>query len=257
MARRRNSSRRRRRGSFGFLYKLLCVLAICVVLVVALTMFFRVGDVVVSGQQRYTEEEIRTAAGIEEGDNLILLNKHEIAQRIVSALPYVEQTSFHRKLPDTLYITIEECGNPVALVQEGVTWLISPKGKIVDQLSTSSPQGYPLVDGCKLLAPSVGTKIALESQYAQKEESLKALLAALEEAQVMEQVDAIHLDDASVIAMDYMGRFRVEMAYGADYAYKLKTLAAILESGKIQENMTGTFDMHREDGKTNFIQNRE
>ena len=44
------------------------------------------------------------------------------------------------------------------------------------------------------------------------------------------------------------------MLYEDDYVYKLKTLSAALDSGKIQDNMTGTFDMRREDGRTYFIQ---
>lgn len=57
-ARRRHSNRRRRRGSFGFLYRLLSVLVICGVIVVALTLFFRVDTVVVTGTQRYTQQEV-------------------------------------------------------------------------------------------------------------------------------------------------------------------------------------------------------
>ena len=49
MARRRKSNRRRR-GSFGFLYKLLSVLVICGAIVAALTLFFRVDTVVISTQ---------------------------------------------------------------------------------------------------------------------------------------------------------------------------------------------------------------
>ena len=56
MARRRNSNRRRRRGSFGFLYKMLSVLVICTAIIAALTLFFRVNAIQVSGQQRYTDE---------------------------------------------------------------------------------------------------------------------------------------------------------------------------------------------------------
>ena len=41
MARRRHSNHRRRRGNFGFLYKLLSVLVICGAVVAALTLFFR------------------------------------------------------------------------------------------------------------------------------------------------------------------------------------------------------------------------
>ena len=59
MARRRGSARRRRRGGSGFLYKLLSVLLICGCLVAAITLFFRVDTVVITGEKRYTEAEIR------------------------------------------------------------------------------------------------------------------------------------------------------------------------------------------------------
>ena len=89
MARRRNSNRRRRRGSSGFLYKLLSVLVTCAVIVVALTLFFRVETIVVTGTERYTQEEVAAASGLKLGDNLFLLNKPTVNQRIREALPYV------------------------------------------------------------------------------------------------------------------------------------------------------------------------
>ena len=64
MAKRRNSNRRRRRGSSGFLYKLLSVLFICACLVVAVTLFFRVDAIEVSGHQRYTAQQVQDASGI-------------------------------------------------------------------------------------------------------------------------------------------------------------------------------------------------
>lgn len=131
--RRRYSNRRRRRGSSGFLYKLLSVLVICVCLVAALTLFFRVDSIVITGQTRYTEEEIREASGIQAGDNLILLNKYDARQRILDALPYIESIGIHRRPPDTLTIEVQDCGTPAALEQDGSTWIISSKGMIVDQ----------------------------------------------------------------------------------------------------------------------------
>ena len=81
------------------------------------------------------------------------------------------------------------------------------------------------------------------------------LLSALAGAGMMEQVDGIRLDDLSMIRMDYDGRFTVEMPYGADYSQKMTILTMALESDYVQDNMTGTFDMMREDGKTYLEQN--
>ena len=68
MARRRHSNRRHRRGSFGFLYKVLSMLVICGAIIAALTLFFRVGTIVVTGQERYTEAEVIAATGVEQED---------------------------------------------------------------------------------------------------------------------------------------------------------------------------------------------
>ena len=84
MARRRHSKRRRGRGGFGLLYKLLSVLLICTAIIVAMTLFFRVDNIVITGQHRYTAEEIQAASGVELGSNMYLLNKYEAARGIVS-----------------------------------------------------------------------------------------------------------------------------------------------------------------------------
>ena len=255
MAKRRNSNRRRRRGSFGFLYKLLSMLVICGALIAAITLFFKVNHIEVSGQQRYTADEIRIATGIQIGDNLFLLDKYDVADGIIEALPYIEKIRINRKLPDTMLIQVEECSEPLALVQDGSTWLISPKGKIVEQTDEVFAENYASISGCQLLAPSVGTKIALATEYTTKQTSLLELLAALSEAGMLEQLDGLRLDNDKELKMDYAGRFTVVMPYEADYAYQLRYLTAILAGGKIQDNMTGTFDMTQEGGKVNFIQN--
>ncbi|MDD3346630.1 FtsQ-type POTRA domain-containing protein [Oscillibacter sp.] len=256
MARRRKSNRRRR-GSFGFLYKLLSVLVICGAIVAALTLFFRVDTIVVTGQQRYTQQEVVDATGIQSGDNLFLLNKYNAANNIATALPYIniEDVWIRRKLPDTLLIDVKECGIPMAVVQDGSAWLVSPGGKIVEQKASDATSDYGVIDGCQLLAPSVGTQLALATEHASQQRSLLALMTALEEAGELEKVDAIHLQDLSMLTMEYDGRFTVQLPYGADYERKLKAFAQILTSGAIQDNMTGTFDMRREDGRINLIQN--
>lgn len=261
MARRRNSNRRRRRGSFGFLYKLLSTLVICACLIAALTLFFRVDTIVVTGEERYSKQEILDATGIQTGDNLYLMNKNDVASRMVTALPYLKNVRINRKLPDTLLIEVEECGTPMAIVQDGYAWLVSPgdrasgKLKIVDQVEAGAAANYGVIDGCALLAPSVGGQLALATEYVSQQDSLVALLRALEDAEMLDQVDGIHLDDLSVLSMDYAGRFTVKMPYGADYAYKLQYLAATLADEKIQDNMTGTIDLSRDDGKAHLIQN--
>ena len=81
MARRRRYNRKRRKGSFAFLYKLLAFVLICGAIGLALAMFFRIDDIEISGNSRYSNEQIAAAAQIKAGDNLFFLNKYDAAAR--------------------------------------------------------------------------------------------------------------------------------------------------------------------------------
>lgn len=253
MARRKHSKRRRGRGGFGFLYKLLSVLLICTAIIAAMTLFFRVDEIVVTGQKRYTAEEIQAASGVKLGANMYLLNKYDVRRSIWDQLPYIEEIRVNRKLPDTLLIEVHESGRPFALVQDGSAWLISSSGKIVEQIPEKEAGPYGRISGCQLLAPSVGTQIALATEYAAQQASLLDLLEALDEAGLTENVDGIRLDELAYLNMDYIGRFTVRMAYGADYAWELKKLTATLERDKVQSNMTGTIDLRLESERVFLI----
>ena len=255
MAKRRNSSRHHRRGRFAFLYKVLSMLVVCGAVIAALTLFFRVDTVVATGQVRYSAQEICDASGVEAGDNLYLLNKYDVVSRIQEALPYIEDIRINRKLPDTLLIEVTECAEPLAIVQDGSAWLISTRGKIVDQKAASEAENYGVISGCELLTPSVGTKLALATEYAQQQESLLSLLAALESCGMLEKVDGIRLDDLATLYLDYDGRFTVKLPYGADYDFKLYALQSYLGKDVIQDNMTGTFDMQTDEDQTYFKPN--
>lgn len=255
MARRKHTKRRRGRGSYGFLYKLLSVFVICAAIIAAMTLFFRVDNIVVSGQKRYTAEEIQAACGVELGANMYLLNKYDLRQNIWNQLPYIEDIRINRKLPDTLLIEVRESGRPFALVQDGSAWLISGSGKIVEQLPEEEAGLYGRITGCQLLAPSVGTSLALATEYASQQSSLLALLRALDDAGLTENADAISLDELSYLKMDYIGRFTVRMDYGADYEWELKKLTATLAKEQVQSNMTGTIDLRLKGDEVRLIQN--
>lgn len=241
MARKRGSGRRRR-GRFGFLHKLLTVLVICAVIVVALTMFFKVQTITVEGGRRYTEEEIVAASGVTVGDNLFLLNKHDIARRLVEQLPYIETVKPDRQPPGTLLISVTECAATFALEGEGTYWLMSESGKIVD--TAAEPGEQPVIDGCELLAPSVGSRMALAVEEQEREESLLALLAALKTAGKTEQVQAIHLESPSELVVDYANRFAVKMPYSGDYDKLLAFLTIVIDT--LETNETGVIDLTRE-----------
>ena len=248
MARRHGRGRRGRR--FGVLYKLLTLVVVCAAAVLALTLFFKVESVEVTGNSRYSAQEIQDACGVSLGDNLYLLSKPDMVQRLHQRLPYIDEVRITRSLPNTLRVQVTEFTTVYAVEQEGTVWLLTSGGKIVE---TAAERGdVPLIDGCELLAPSLSGDVSFALELQNRQESLFALLTALESAELTEGVRAIHLGDPTVLTMDYTARFSVEMPYSADYPRLLRYLTLVIE--ELETNLTGVIDLTR-DGEPHFRPN--
>ena len=246
-ASRRPRRRRRAPGEQSYLARIASALIIFVTVFAALIMFFRVKIVRINGAHRYSDATILQVAGISDGQNMFLFDKYKMADRLIEELTYLEDAHISRDFPDTLIIDLKECVLPLAAAQDDACWLISPRGKVLDRLDASSASQYAQITGCPILSPSVGTTIALPSDYAAQQRSLIALLTALEDAQMLDDVDGIRLERHDCILMDYGGRFTVKFPLDANYPYKLHALETYIASDKIQDNMSGTFDLTRDD----------
>lgn len=241
---RSNKRRRRNRGRFGGLYKLLSALIILAVLAVGCIIFFRVNVITVEGQSRYTAQEVVEASGLQLGDNLLLLNRGGTAQAILKKLPYVDEVAIRRQLPDQVTIAVSECAPAGAIQGEGAWWLLDARGKVLERIA-GTPAGVAKIVGVTALAPSEGTYLALEEGTSLQKEGLVGLLTALEEAGKLSLVTQVDMSAVGEIAFTYDGRFTVLAPLGADYGQKIQILEAMVE--KLQPNETGRIDLTREE----------
>ena len=272
MSRRSSRSRthRRNRGRFGPLFKLLCVLAVVVALTGGATVFFRVETVEVTGNQRYTQEEIIAASGIQMGDNLYALNKVSIDRKIRTRLPYVGELSINRALPSTIRIDVTEWeavarveapspeqaaavreelgegkkdGEPAALAQE--SWLISVRGKLLEQAPENSTA--IAVTGLTAIAPQAGEMMKVPEGEATRLEALTALLGAMEDADLFREISRIQLE-ATRLIVRYADRFDAKMKLNADFGYNIRLMRAVREQmeEKYGPEAAGTIDLTQE-----------
>ena len=281
MASARNKRRRRRgRGRFGPLFKLLCAVAVVVALTMGATVFFQVETIEVSGNSRYTQEQVVEASGIQIGDNLYHMNKFQAAQDIREKLPYIGEVSIRRSLPSTIRITVSEwdavarieAPDPAQaqaeLAQEGdgegeetadssqggetavevaqEAWLISVGGKLLEP----APEGNTAISvtGITPILPRAGTQLSLPQSEQPQREALLSLLSNLQQLDMLGEVSAIQLGTTQVV-IRYLDRFDVKMPLNGDFNYKLSALReAVTETEKkLGEGIRGTFDMTQEE----------
>ena len=187
--RRHKSRSRRRRGRFGFFYKLLSVLLVAAALTTACVVFFRVNNITVIGNSRYTVQEVIEASGIQQGDNLITLSPSRVAARIRLRLPYVSSVSIRRALPDTVVLEIEEHAAAAAISDGKGWWYIAAQGKVLEQVG--SPGSVMSVTGLTAQDPVPGELVAVEEEQASRLEYVLDLLMALDAREMLADCSAL------------------------------------------------------------------
>lgn len=250
MARQRRHSRpKRRRGRFRGLYKILSVLIVAAAVVVACVVFFRVNSVEVTGNVRYTAAEIIKASGIQMGDNLIALPRSRISASIRSQLPYVENVSLRKVLPDGVVLRVTERVAAASVNSAEGRWLMSSQGKLLE-LDNGAVQAIQ-VTGLTAAGPYAGGMI----QVAEGEENtlryVKELLMVLEGRGHLGECTALDCSAATYMTLD-MGIYQLKLPRGVDYDYYIRLTESALDSGKIPEGQGGVLDLTVVEGKAYF-----
>lgn len=110
--------------------KLIIMLAVVAAIVFGVAIFFKVNTIEIQGNTVYSADQIIEASQIQQGDNLLTVNKALAVGNIKAALPYVEDVSIARSLPDGI-ITVA----PIAVLRSSVL-------NILLLLSFALPEGY-------------------------------------------------------------------------------------------------------------------
>lgn len=257
-ARKKRNRQRRRRGRFGGLYKLLSFLVIFAALVAGCVVFFRVDRVTVSGNSRYTVQEIIAASGVEQGDNLFLANKPQIARAITRKLPYIEAVTPVKVLPDTLELRVTESRAVAVLEGEEGRWLLNAGGKLVENGGADLGEGLPLVTGLHPVTPNLGGRLTVELEEQVRLDGLKGLLTALEGRDMAEKVNTfIDLTAANAIYFDYGEELTVVVPTAGNFERLVFSLQRVEETFRDNgERLAGTLDMTYGDKQARLLTER-
>ncbi len=221
--------RKRRKKRRGTIYKPVSVILILIILGFSISIFFKIAKIEVTGLDACTEEEVIAASGIELEDNLFFIDKFNAINKIFKNLPYVEEVTITRKLPDTVVIGITEC-IAIASVRIGDNiWLMDRTGKLLEKTDQAGAEGTITLHGITPLAPVAGQRVSLGESENLKMEYLVSLLGALCGSGIYEEVGSIDMSNPSDVIFEYMGRFKVRLGQNNDLDDKLYMLAEVIE----------------------------
>ena len=245
--RRRRIHRRRHREARGgdIVPVILCVLLTPVAIVVAITVFFRVSDIKVTGESGYPDYSIIEASNIEIGQNMFMFDKFKVIDGIFEQMPYLDEISIRRRLPDTVEIIVTRCTAVATIEGEDGWYLIDSKGKLLENAGSTQPSDYPVIIGADSETPVVGKYLKIIDQ--EKQKPLFLVLNTAINNDILQYIDCIDVERVYNIKFTYKDRFVVNIGDSDQIDKKIRFML-LLADEKLPETATGTIDVS--DGTT-------
>ena len=245
-------------NSSRLLVQLLTVTAVVVALVMGLSVFFKVENVVVHGAEVYSPWAIREASGISQGDNLLTFSRARANGQIQAKLPYVNKSRIGIKLPDTVNIYIEETSVAYAIQSEdGIWWLMNSDGRLVEQIDSGSANKHTKVLGVTISGPVVneqamatenvpdqtdamGEIIPVTVTGAQRLRAVLSILNALEANDIVGDAATVDVTTISAIELWYGTRYQVNLGDSENMDYKIACMYDVIL--QLSNYQTGKLD---------------
>lgn len=238
---RATSSRKRKRKqkkNLKLYYLLIFIFVLLAGVILSLTVFFNIEEIIVVGDSKYGASEIKGASGIKLGDNLFRIKGEDIERRIISQHPYIESVDIKRSLPSELIISVQKATPYVVIDTNEYYYLISTSGRILER-ATDPHDGMIVVKGYNAIKTKVGEHIVPE--FSTKHDLLMDILYAVEQSE-LPSIKTINIADSVGISLNYDNRIDILIGSAADIDYKLAVAKGIIED-RGNTNEKGTINV--------------
>lgn len=205
-------------------------LIVVVAAIFVMSVFFRVSDIQVEGNTHYTDEEIIRAIDIEQGDNLFFFDRFAAVSRVFAKLPYIEQVSVERSLPNRVVISVEESEALAYLELGDEQWTLDHSCKVLGQAAEGETDFLIPIVGISPGTLMIGEQMLTADEDVELVEHLAQVLYQMEERGLASGVTRLDFSDPDNVRFSYMDKYTVVLGNSNNLEYKFGMFVAVLES---------------------------
>ncbi|NLL46035.1 MAG: FtsQ-type POTRA domain-containing protein [Clostridiales bacterium] len=231
---------RRRKKRRNPIISILSALLICGALLLGISVFFKISVIRAEGSLKYSQEQVISASGIKIGDNLFFVNKFNAISKIFKSLPYIDEATISKDLPNVLVIRVTDA-RPVAYVRSGENyWLMDKSCKLLEKVSSDAITGVSII-GLTPIQPVAGQKLEPGEAEKPKVSYIETVMEEILERDMLSEVGHIDITSVGDLHFEYKGRFRVKVGKNENISDKFDQLSNSL--GYLSPVATGTIDL--------------
>ncbi len=221
-------------------YIIIGLIAVAVIVVLSLTVFFHINEVYVTGDQvPYKAEDIVFASGIESDTNIILASTSDPKERIENKMPYIESVEVIKHFPFKMELKVTSA-KIVGQIESTGALLIDRNGKCIDKIDKLK-KGIPVIRGAGVISAQIGDKISFGSEKAY--ENLMLMYKAFSDAKI-EGITVYNIGDDKQISATYQNKTVLSFGSSEKLKEKLDCAVKVIEKQK-SGSQTGILNLSR------------
>lgn len=197
-----------------------------------MSVFLRISDISVVGNEHYTDDEIIKAIDIEQGDNLFFFDRFAAISRVFAKLPYVEEVSVSRQLPDKVVITVQECKALAYIAVGDENWTIDHSCKVLGKATDNELGDLIRIEGIDPGTLLIGEKLTTSDGDNMAVTFLSDVLYQVQNRQLTEHIKSMDFSDLIGAKLYYGTRFTIMLGGQSSVNHKFAMLESVLEQLK-------------------------
>lgn len=208
--------------------------------------FFRVSSIEIRGNERYSDETILEAAGLRMGSAMLSVSPGRIESNIVHKLSYADTAQVTLYYPNRVVITVSERYPVAAVFVSGDWWLLDKNCRLLEYGTGEKAADTVVISGLGRINGTIGDIIKVETQDETKLSRLSAVLSAIDDAGLAEEITALSIEDPGNILLTYEKHITVELFSGEGASEKLKLLAEVADMLDVEREGVVSFGTNGE-----------
>lgn len=201
---------------------------VVVAILFVMSVFFRVSDIQVVGNSHYTDDEIIMAIDIEEGDNLFFFDRFSAISRVFAKLPYINEVSVERSLPNKVVIEVVESEALAYLVLGDEFWTMDQNCKILGKAVKGELANLIPIEGIDPGTLLIGELLTTSNGDIAPVEFLAEFLYQIQERGIYTGVTRIDFSNVNNVEFQYGGRFTVKFGNSENVEHKFGMFVSAL-----------------------------
>jgi len=214
------------------------LVAIAIVLFLA-SPLFAVDEVVITGSNRVSYDEINALLNINTSTNMFFLNRNSAIERVKSNL-YIDDVEIRRVLPNSIYVNVRERNLAAYIEHMPNSFLVlDENGRVVNIRSTIT-EPLPIVRGLFFTRFRLGEFLEVPDPTAFS--AVVRYTQILTYHELIDRISFIDVSDTSNIRiLIYSLEFNVGTVHNADE--KIRTIIAMLEAFEYAYRVSANIDL--------------